>query len=76
LSAAPQWRKGYTVNTVFTCCYWTLFIVGQLLWLRDRKKNKFVIEGSDDAQKLRLEEKERDAAAQHVEDTPVTIDKN
>ncbi|KAK4118832.1 MFS general substrate transporter [Parathielavia appendiculata] len=73
---APQWRKGYTVNTVFTCCYWTLFIIGQLLWMRDRKKNKYVVEGSDEAEKLRLEEKVRSAAAQHVEDAPVSIDRN
>ena len=68
-----MWRKGYTVNTVFTCCYWTLFMVGQLLWYRDRKKNKFVIEGSDEAAQLRLEDKEL-SSAQHVEGgAPVTV---
>jgi hypothetical protein len=35
-----MWRKGYTVNTVFTCCYWTLFVVAQLLWYRDRRRRR------------------------------------
>jgi predicted nucleotide-binding protein len=49
--------------------------VGQLLWYRDRKKKTFVIEGSDEAARLHLEEKERAAAAdtQHVEAAPVTV---
>ncbi|KAG7294679.1 hypothetical protein NEMBOFW57_004757 [Staphylotrichum longicolle] len=69
---SPKWRKGYTVNTVFTCCYWTLFIVGQLLWYRDRKMKKFILEGSDEAARLHLEQKE-ETATQHVEAAPVTI---
>ena len=48
-------------------------MVGQLLWYRDRKKNKFVIEGSDEAAQLRLEDKEL-SSAQHVEGgAPVTV---
>lgn len=47
-------------------------MVGQFLWYRDRKQKKYMIEGSDDAIRARLEEKEQ-GAAQHVEEAPVTI---
>ncbi|KAB5560339.1 major facilitator superfamily domain-containing protein [Coniochaeta sp. 2T2.1] len=63
---APKWRTGYTVNTVFTICYWTLFIVGQLLWRRDQKKKRYIIDGSDEAVRAKLEEKNEDAAV-HIE---------
>jgi hypothetical protein len=69
---APKWTKGYTVNIVFTCCYWVIFMTGQLLWIRDRKQKKYLLEGSDDAARAHLEEKEQ-AASQHVEETPVSI---
>ncbi|KAL2784185.1 major facilitator superfamily domain-containing protein [Aspergillus keveii] len=38
---APKWRKGYTVNTVFVICWWTIFMVGQYLWRRDVKTGKY-----------------------------------
>jgi len=49
-------------------------MVGQMLWQRDRKQKKFLVEGSDDVVRARLEEKEQ-GAAQHFEeaDVPVTI---
>jgi hypothetical protein len=40
--------------------------------MRDRKQNKYLLEGSDDAARVHLEEKEQ-AAAQHVEEPPVSI---
>ncbi|KAL2829368.1 hypothetical protein BJY01DRAFT_255010 [Aspergillus pseudoustus] len=38
---APKWRKGYTVNTVFVICWWTIFMTGQYLWRRDVKAGKY-----------------------------------
>ncbi|PSN65477.1 MFS general substrate transporter [Corynespora cassiicola Philippines] len=38
---APKWRKGFTVNTVLVCCYWTLFMVGQFLWRREIRHKKY-----------------------------------
>ncbi|OJJ65294.1 hypothetical protein ASPSYDRAFT_169650 [Aspergillus sydowii CBS 593.65] len=38
---APKWRKGYTVNTVFVVCWWSLFMLGQFLWRRDVKSGKY-----------------------------------
>ena len=38
---APKWRKGYTVNTVFVVCWWSLFMLGQFLWRRDFKSGKY-----------------------------------
>ncbi|KAH8819893.1 major facilitator superfamily domain-containing protein [Xylogone sp. PMI_703] len=35
---APKWKKGYIVNTVFVCTYWTIFMLGQFLHRRDVKK--------------------------------------
>ncbi|KAI9896777.1 hypothetical protein N3K66_007799 [Trichothecium roseum] len=40
---SPKWRKGYIINTVFVFIWWSLFMVGQHLWKRDLKKNKFDI---------------------------------
>lgn len=40
---APKWRKGFTVNTVLICCYWTLFLVGQYLWKREVASKKYDI---------------------------------
>jgi hypothetical protein len=45
---APKWRKGFTVNTVLICCYWTLFLIGQFLWRRDIKSGKYDINASHD----------------------------
>lgn len=44
-------------------------MVGQLLWQRDQKKKKYMIEGSDEAAELRLEEKNEEAAV-HLEQRP------
>ncbi|KAH8588605.1 vitamin H transporter [Bisporella sp. PMI_857] len=38
---APRWKKGFTVNTVLVCAYWTLFMVGQFLWKRDLKRKTY-----------------------------------
>ncbi|KAH6648324.1 hypothetical protein BKA67DRAFT_574443 [Truncatella angustata] len=53
---APQWRKGFIVNTVLTVAFWLLFMLGQLLWKRDRKLHRFVANDDDDDQKLKEEE--------------------
>jgi hypothetical protein len=37
----PKWRKGFTVNVVLIVAFWALFMVGQFLWKRDKKSNKF-----------------------------------
>jgi hypothetical protein len=47
-------------------------MVGQLLWYRDRKQKKYVIEGSDEAEKMRLEEKEQGVGVQQVEESRAT----
>jgi hypothetical protein len=39
----PKWRKGFTVNVVLICVYWTLFMVGQFLWKSELKAKKFDI---------------------------------
>ncbi|KAM0807021.1 putative Major facilitator superfamily (MFS) profile domain-containing protein [Seiridium cardinale] len=38
---APMWRKGFIVNTVLTVAFWTLFMIGQYLWKRDKKLKWF-----------------------------------
>ncbi|KAM0418799.1 hypothetical protein ACHAPT_012309 [Fusarium lateritium] len=50
---APKWRKGYTVNTVFVATWWILFMVGQYLWRRDIKKNKFAANSSSEEESKR-----------------------
>ncbi|KAM0275865.1 hypothetical protein ACHAQH_007337 [Verticillium albo-atrum] len=37
----PKWRKGFTVNTVFVFIWWSLFMLGQVLWRRDQKRKTF-----------------------------------
>ncbi|KAI4591617.1 hypothetical protein KJ359_012772 [Pestalotiopsis sp. 9143b] len=37
----PEWRKGFTVNVVLIVMFWVLFMVGQYLWSRDLKLNKY-----------------------------------
>lgn len=37
----PKWRKGFTVNTVLTCAYLVLFLVGQYLWRKEVAAKKF-----------------------------------
>ena len=43
VTKGPRWQTGFTVNTAFICCYWTLFMVGQLLWRRESRAKKFDI---------------------------------
>lgn len=44
----PKWRKGFTVNVVLICAYWTLFMVGQFLWKRELRTKKFDINAESD----------------------------
>ncbi|KAI1846640.1 hypothetical protein JX266_007213 [Neoarthrinium moseri] len=39
----PMWRRGFIVNTVLTVTFWGLFMVGQYLWRRDEKLDRFSI---------------------------------
>ncbi|KAH8678939.1 major facilitator superfamily domain-containing protein [Tricladium varicosporioides] len=41
---APRWKKGYTVNTIFVCAFWAIFMLGQFLHRRDIKKAKKLAE--------------------------------
>lgn len=60
---APQWRKGFTVNIVLTVMFWALFMVGQYLWKRDQKLNRFVVTDGDDEEDIKL----KDDKIVHVE---------
>jgi hypothetical protein len=62
---APQWTKGFTVNIVFICCYWTIFMVGQYLWRREIASKKFDINAPGHSSEDELA-KEKDEAV-HVE---------
>ncbi|KAF7547511.1 hypothetical protein G7Z17_g7674 [Cylindrodendrum hubeiense] len=66
---APKWRKGYIVNTIFVIIWFTLFMIGQFLWRRDLKKDKYNINRVneeelkiDDAMHLEMA-KEKEAAS-------------
>ncbi|SPO04655.1 related to transporter protein [Cephalotrichum gorgonifer] len=41
ITEGPRWTRGFTANVVLTCCYITLFLVGQVLWRRDIKKGLY-----------------------------------
>lgn len=41
ITKGPRWTKGFTANVVLTCCYLTLFIIGQILWKRDIKSGLY-----------------------------------
>lgn len=60
----PKWRKGFTVNVVLICAYWTLFMIGQYLWKREKASRKYDINSEIDDQ---LAEKDE---AVHVEVAP------
>jgi len=38
LTAAPRWRRGYTVEVVFVSMVWILFTLGYFLHRRDVKR--------------------------------------
>lgn len=46
---APKWRKGFIVNTIFIFIFWVLFMVGQYLWKRDLKRNKYNINAEEES---------------------------
>ncbi|KAM0331310.1 hypothetical protein ACHAQA_002980 [Verticillium albo-atrum] len=44
----PRWRKGFTVNTIFVFVWWSLFMLGQVLWRRDQKRNKVALPSEEE----------------------------
>ncbi|CAG8950421.1 hypothetical protein HYFRA_00006915 [Hymenoscyphus fraxineus] len=67
---APKWRKGYTVNIVFCGIYWAIFMLGQYLYSKDRKKAASLEGGStDDLKGEELGEKRGESV--HVEKVEV-----
>jgi hypothetical protein len=47
---APRWLKGFTVNTCLTVAFWSLFMLGQYLWRRDQKLNRYPTTYEDDSE--------------------------
>ncbi|KAJ3532108.1 hypothetical protein NM208_g8586 [Fusarium decemcellulare] len=41
ITEGPRWTRGFTANVCLTCCYLTLFLIGQVLWRRDIKKGLY-----------------------------------
>lgn len=41
ITEGPRWTRGFTATVVLTCCYMTLFVVGQILWRRDIKRGLY-----------------------------------
>ncbi|KAM0213625.1 hypothetical protein ACHAQD_009278 [Fusarium lateritium] len=41
ITEGPRWTKGFSANVALTCCYLTLFMIGQFLWRRDIKNGLY-----------------------------------
>ncbi len=57
---APEWHRGYIVNTVLTVGWFAIFMIGQYLWRMDIKKSKYTPDNSS-------QDELKDEKALHVE---------
>lgn len=64
---APKWRRGYTINTVWVVVWWMLFMVGQYLWRRDLRLNKFDYKREEEDRVLAEEVGAKRESLEHVE---------
>ncbi|CEI67995.1 unnamed protein product [Fusarium venenatum] len=64
ITEGPRWTKGFSANVALTCCYLTLFMIGQFLWRRDIKAGLY---------KRAIEEEENEEAA-HEKLGPNVVD--
>ena len=58
ITEGPRWTKGFSANVALTCCYITLFMIGQFLWRRDIKaglyKRAIEVEENEEAANEKL----------------------
>lgn len=74
ITEGPKWRKGFTANVTLTCCYLTLFTIGQILWRRDIKRGLYKKAIEEEENEEALEQKivsvsqdDKPAQSDHVE---------
>ena len=81
ITEGPRWTKGFSANVALTCCYITLFMIGQFLWRRDIKaglyKRAIEAEENEEAanEKLGLDVTDDKCGNQHASQTHIE-DKN
>lgn len=71
ITEGPRWTRGFTANVTLTCCYITLFTIGQLLWRRDIKKGVYKRAIEEEENQEALDEK---LAVETQDDKPVQSD--
>ena len=75
ITEGPRWTRGFTATVTLTCCYITLFIIGQVLWRRDIRRGLYKRAIEEEENQEALDEKLAPenlvgGVSSHVEDRP------
>lgn len=75
ITEGPRWTRGFTATVTLTCCYITLFLIGQVLWRRDIKRGLYKRAIEEEENQEALDEKLAPenlagGTSSHVEDKP------